>query len=79
MGLFNGPDPLWLDPPSLGVLDQSFVCVLPPEGRNQVVFLQEIAGLVHQSWIAAQLSIEAFPMPIVSVQEMYMGLHIMKA
>ena len=79
MGLFNGPDPLRLDPPSLDVLDQSFVCILPPEGRNQVVFLQEIVGLVHQSQIAAQLPIEAFPTPMVSIQDLYMGLHIMKA
>ena len=69
MGLFNDSGPLEMNPPPIRVLDQAFVGILPPEGRNQMVLLQKIAGLVHQSQITTRGKTETLSQPMVSVQE----------
>lgn len=77
--LFNNSVPFCLNPPTLGILAQSSIGILPPERRDKVVILQKIARLVHQSRIAARREMEALSWSMVSVNKMQIGLQIMGA
>lgn len=74
--LFDDSDSLWMKPPTLQVLDQSFAGVLLPELGSRPY---EIARLINQSRITVQRKIEALPLSMISVEDAKVSLQIMKA